>query len=238
MTPTREVRRLLEATSVWCLIVALLAGCRAAPALRGPEVFAPDSYPTLVLGYFSSAQHLGTWECHEEAFSNESGTVDCFSPAPSATLRAQEVLFGLLPAARLDLLLLSAQPPHHFPQSRSHPVLVELENGHGFQRYYELVRTNQGWAVPVVTDWDHPALPCGGDDLLHAIPLRFEAGWQRRPLDTYPEDVIEQMRADPAVRTDGEFVYFTLGIPLTQIRAARERMVSHPEAYSPCLAGK
>ena len=185
-------------------LALLLTGCASSPRLTAPDTLDPKSQPTVVLGYFTKAHHLGIESCPSSEL--DGIAVDCFGPNPTVVLVVQEVLFGSVPDRRIKLLAFDVENPEQFPLGPRHPVLAYPSPWDSLNEWHELSKTRDGeWAVRIHSTADLPDLPCAGEQLLNPVPLDF-----RRP--------------GPAPE---------VGITLSAIRKAREDMLKD-DYYETC----
>ncbi len=212
----------MSKASLPCLV--LLAGCAAAPppSLHGPDYFNESTKPDVVLGYFTDPQHLGIASCPADP----EGVIDCFGPSPKVILVVQDVIFGHVGQARLELLAFDVDDPKNFPIGRREPVLAYPERWGGLDRnsWHTLHKTREGeWALPVGAEFEKPWLPCSAERFLEPHPIDFQRP-VTRALDRYDEGDQEELRANPGVTIQGAVVHIRSGILLSEIYALRERM--------------
>ena len=206
--------------------LALLGGCAAAPTpvLHGPDYFGERTQPDVVLGYFTDPEHLGIASC---PFDPEGLVdIDCFGPNPRVTLVVQEVIFGHVADARLDLLAFDIDDPKNFPIGRRQPVLAYPERWGSLGRnsWNTLHKTRSGeWAIPVGAEIDGPELPCDAEEFLEIHPIEFSRP-VTRPLARYEGQDLEELRSNPNVSIDGSVVHIRGGVLLSEIYALRERI--------------
>ena len=202
----------------------LLAGCAAAPppALHGPDYFNETTRPDVVLGYFTEPRHLGIASCPYDP----EGVVDCFGPNPKVSLVVQDVIFGHVARARLELLAFDIEDPKNFPLGPRQPVLAYPERWGSLEphSWTTLHKTRAGeWAIPVGAEIDRPWLPCSAEDFLEYGPLDFSRP-VTRPLARYEGEDLEELRSNPDVTIDGEVVQIRGGVLLSAIYTLRGRI--------------
>lgn len=211
-----------KSVSLYCL--SLLGGCAAAPppSLHGPDYFNERTQPDVVLGYFVDPKLLGIASCPYDP----EGIVDCFGPNPKVTLVVQEVIFGHVEQARLELLAFDIDDPKNFPIGRRQPVLAYPERWGSLGRnaWNTLHKTRSGeWAIPVGAETDRPWLPCSAEQFIEVHAIEFSRP-VTRPLARYEEEDLEELRSNPHVTIDGNVVHIRGGVLLSEVYALRERI--------------
>lgn len=211
----------------------LLSGCAHA-ILQGVDGFDESAGPIVAVGYFSHAEHLDVAPCPG---TKDTAVVDCEGARPSARFVVDEVLFGRLPAAEVELAAAYTEHPERFPVGIYRPVLLEAGPQNTVLQYRELARTRSGdWAIPVSALSDLPKLPCSGERLLEPLPQEFRPPLPRRSLDEYPEAEVAKLRDNPLVQVKGGSVYFIYGVTLDDLRQVREHMLTDADhQFSACL---
>ena len=229
-----------------CLLI--LAGCATAPApapdLEGPDYFSDTTLPDVVLGYFTDPRKLGSKSCLDEDY-RDATMGHCSGPIPTVTLVVQDVIFGRVQEARLELSVHGVKHAKRFPLGSREPVLAYPSRDGTLSGidFHRLVRTRSGeWAIPVGSERDWPDLPCSVERFLEPHVIKFALALPTRALDEYEEEEIEELESNPDVTIRNRLVEFRAGILLSEIYALRERIPALPESdqmyVQPCLRKK
>jgi hypothetical protein len=243
--------RTVVRSSTWSglliLWLSILAGCAAAPApppdLDGPDYFSDATQPDVVLGYFTEPRNLGSKSCLDEE--NLGAFGHCDGPSPTVTLVVQDVIFGHVEQARLELSAHQVKDLKRFPLGSLKPVLA-YPSRYGTlsaANIHRLVRTGSGeWAMPVGSEGDLPYLPCRVERFLKPHAIEFARPRPTRALGEYDEDEIEELEANPDVTIRNGMVEYRAGILLSEIYALRDRIPTLGERdqmyVQPCLRKK
>ena len=192
----------------------------------------------MVLGYFTEPRHLSAKSCLDEIDVD----IHCDGQMPTVTLVVQDVIFGHVEQARLELSVHNVRNPERFPLGSQKPVLA-YPSGYGTLsggNILRLVRTRSGeWAIPVGVEDDMPHLPCSAEWFLKPHAIEFARPLPTRALDEYGKKDIRELESNPDVTIRNGMVELRAGILLSEIYALRERIPSLTEQdqvfLRPCL---